>query len=222
MPAMGPTLRVLRSAGLNAAQKHPRFGSLPWYSFWFCSESGHAWKFADHSTWVGNFWKWHWFHWPLCAQRFQDSARQTYTAVVSSLWAGAQAASQAGPRKNGSLSVDCRTGRSGGESCIPGHTGVPAGGSLSVTVEWRKVIFYTSGKWPLQKGQPKLDKLGAFHHHLVPPRKSGEPALVTELFRTQVCFDTQLRVFLDDNSKTIIVFTILFQNTFSETRAVKS
>lgn len=57
MPAMGPTLRVLRSAGLNAAQKHPRFGSLPWYSFWFCSESGHAWKSADHSTWVGNFLK---------------------------------------------------------------------------------------------------------------------------------------------------------------------
>lgn len=57
IPAMEPHSRVLRSAGLNAAWRHPRFGSLPRRSFCFCSKFGHAWKFADPSTRAGHFLK---------------------------------------------------------------------------------------------------------------------------------------------------------------------
>lgn len=122
----------------------PRFGSHPRGSFWFCSKFGHSWKFADHSTWVGNFLKVTLVSLVFVCPKILGFYSSEKLQLSVRWWAGAQEALARGSEEEEELFVDYRTWRSGGKSCIPGHTGVPAGGFLSLTVEWTEKLSLIS------------------------------------------------------------------------------
>lgn len=89
-------------------------------------------------------------------------------------------------------------------------------------MDFRAIFNSTFDKWPLTKGQPRLDKqwiicsiLGTSYHHpgsVNMGRADEEPAWVTDLLRTQAHVDIYLSVFWDYISKTITVLITLFQS----------